>query len=386
MSMDGVMSPGFIGWVAATVALHWLAPRRLRPAVMILSTVAVLAIADLRALWFLIGMTALTGVAVRVAARWRDAAVLGAVACVLGVVLAFKLLETAPGELASGAALIPLGLSYYSFRCAHLLIEVYLERIEPPGAADLIGYLFFPATIFAGPIHRYPAYLSGTPSDPDARMVSDGFERILYGYAKIVILSNYLLSGHLMPYLFSGVAEGSAAYHYLDAFDHGATFYLQFAGYSDIAIGFALLLGHRVIENFNWPFLRTDITAFWRAWHISLSSWCREYVFTSVHAVSRNGALAALATMLVIGLWHGATLNYLMWGAYHGLGIVAHQSWRRSRSRVWVQGTLPAPAHALFGWLVTSQFVILSFVWTKDAEFSAALSAYATLLGIGGAP
>ena len=311
--MDGVMNLGFLGWVAATVVLHWLAPGRLRPAVMILSTVGALAIADLRALLFLIGMTALTGAAVRASARWRDAAVLGAVASVLGVVLAFKLLETVPGEFASVSALIPLGLSFYSFRCAHLLIEVYLERIDPPGAADLIGYLFFPATIFAGPIHRYPAFVSDTRPGLDAQMVSDGLERILYGYAKIVILSNYLLSGHIMPYLFSGVGEGSAAYHYLDAFDHGATLYLQFAGYSDIAIGFALLLGKRVIENFNWPFLRTDITAFWRSWHISLSSWCREYVFTSVHAASRNGALAALATMLVIGLWHGATERSYLW-------------------------------------------------------------------------
>jgi alginate O-acetyltransferase complex protein AlgI len=384
--MDGVTNPGFLGWIVATLAIHWLAPRRLRPAVLIASTVGVLALADLRALWFLIGMTALTGGAVRAAARWRDAAVLGAAACVLGVVLAFKLLETVPDMLPSSSALIPLGLSFYSFRCAHLLIEVYLERVDPPDAANLVGYLFFPATIFAGPIHRYPAFVSGPDPRPDARMVSDGFERILYGYAKIVILSNYLLSGRIMPYLFAQVTEGSAAYHYLDAFDHGATLYLQFAGYSDIAIGFALLLGHRVIENFDWPFLRKDITAFWRSWHISLSSWCRDYVFTSVHAASRSGALAALATMLVIGLWHGATLNYLMWGAYHGLGIVVHQAWRRGRPRAWVQERLPAPVHAMFGWLVTSQFVILSFVWTKDTGFSAALSAYATLLGIGGAP
>jgi alginate O-acetyltransferase complex protein AlgI len=384
--MNGVTNTVFAGWVVATVVLYWLAPRRLRHPVLISSTIAVLAYVDLRALWFLIGMTALTGVASRVSARWRDSAVLGAAACVLGVVFAFKLLETMPDMLPSSAVLIPLGLSFYSFRCAHLLIEVYLERINPPDAANLIGYLFFPATIFAGPIHRYPTYVSNSTSHLDAQMVSDGLERILYGYAKIVILSNYLLSSRIMPPLFAEVAVDSAAYHYLGALEYGATLYLQFSGYSDIAIGFALMLGYRVIENFNWPFLRTDINAFWRSWHISLSSWCREYVFTSVHALTRNGTLAALATMLVIGLWHGATLNYLMWGTYHGFGIVVHQAWGRSRPRAWVRGKLPAPVHALFGWLVTSQFVILSFVWTKDSDFSAALSAYAILLGIGEAP
>ena len=156
-----------------------------------------------------------------------------------------------------------------------------------------MGYLFFPATIFAGPIHRYPAFVSETEVRIDAQKVANGLERILYGYATIAILSNYLLSDLIMPYLFTGATEGSAAFHYLDALNHGATIYLQFAGYSDIAIGFALLLGHRVIENFNWPFLRTDISAFWRSWHISLSSWCREYVFTAVHALTRNGVLAA---------------------------------------------------------------------------------------------
>ena len=246
-----------------------------------------------------------------------------------------------------------------------------------------MGYLFFPATIFAGPIHRYPAFVSETEVRIDAQKVANGLERILYGYATIAILSNYLLSDLIMPYLFTGATEGSAAFHYLDALNHGATIYLQFAGYSDIAIGFALWLGHRVIENFNWPFLRTDISAFWRSWHISLSSWCREYVFTAVHALTRNGVLAALATMLVIGLWHGASLNYIMWGTYHGIGIVAHRYWRRSRPRAWVHGTLPAPVHASFGWFVTLQFVLLGFVLTKEAQFGGALSAYAALLGIG---
>src|SRR5690606_22484260 len=97
--------------------------------------------------------------------------------------------------------------------------------------------------------------------------------------------------------------------------------YFKFSGYSDIAIGVSRLLGFRVMENFHYPFIAQNIGDFWKRWHISLSSWCRDYAYMPVWSRLRNGALAALASMLILGLWHELSWRYLAWGLYHGAGI-----------------------------------------------------------------
>ena len=218
-------------------------------------------------------------------------------------------------------------MSFYALRCLHVLIESYLDEIQPPPPRELLAYLFFLPTIVAGPVHRYPPFAAQEPPSIDGPRVSEALERILYGYAKIVVISNYLLSAKLFPALKQQVAASSAAYQYLDCLDFGLNLYFQFSGYSDIAIAFALLLGRTVMENFDWPLLRTNLVDFWRTWHISVTSWCRHYVFTGVYAASRQRWLGMVATMLAIGLWHGLTLNFVAWGLYHGLGIVATQLW-----------------------------------------------------------
>jgi D-alanyl-lipoteichoic acid acyltransferase DltB (MBOAT superfamily) len=177
----------------------------------------------------------------------------------------------------------------------------------------------------------------------------------------------------------SGVNPVSAVFQYVDALDYGLTLYLQFSGYSDVAIGFALLLGHRVIENFSWPYLKPNIVAFWRSWHISLTSLCREYVFTSVHAATRQAWLGVFATMLVISLWHGITLNYLAWGLYHATGLVIYRFWSGNTVAALIQRILPTSVNYCFGWFVTFQFVIFGFIWTKEADLVASLEAWAVV-------
>ena len=206
-------------------------------------------------------------------------------AAVVAVLFVFKALDPDRGWLARGS-IIPLGLSFYALRCIHVLIESSLEEIPPPPARDLLAYLFFLPTFVAGPVHRYPPFAAQEPPSIDGPRVSEALERILYGYAKIVVISNYLLSAKLFPALKQQVAASSAAYQYLDCLDFGLNLYFQFSGYSDIAIAFALLLGRWVMENFDWPLLRTNLVDFWRTWHISVTSWCREYVFTGVYAAS----------------------------------------------------------------------------------------------------
>ena len=145
--------------------------------------------------------------------------------------------------------------------------------------------------------------------------------------------------------------------------------YFQFSGYTDVAIGFALLLGFRVMENFDNPFLKQNISEFWRSWHISLSSWVRDYVFFPIVSVVRNRALAVMVAMLVLGLWHEASFRFLLWGLYHGAGIVAWHLLQKAKS--WAPVTLPTSLSwtvRVLSTLLTVNFVMLSFVFTKERD------------------
>ena len=368
----------FFGWLLATVAAYWLVPVRLRQSLLILSTAIVLLAFDWRSLLALGSMTALVCVVTRARKVSQMHVLLAAAGLILLVLLVFKVLDSASGNPSMIDRFVPLGLSYYSLRCIHLLVECYLERIERPAIRQITAYLFFPATLVAGPIHRYPEFVAESQPTIAWTNISEAFERILHGYAKIVVLSNYLLSEKLFPWAMSSLDPLSAQYQYLDALDYGLNIYLQFSGYSDIAIGFALLLGHRVIENFSWPYLKSNISEFWRSWHISLTRLCREYVFTSVHAATRQAWLGVIATMLAISLWHGVSLNYLAWGIYHASGLVVYRAWSASGVAESVRSRLPAALNYFFGWFLTFQFVILGFVWTKEGSIEKSLDVFAS--------
>ncbi len=378
--MNSAASLEFLMWLVTTTALYWLSPQVLRRYLLMLSTVVVLAAVDLSSLVALAAMTAAVSLVTQVRGAREPAALLAGCAAVVGALLVFKFLDATSASATMTDRLVPLGLSYYSLRCVHLLMERYLERIQRPTVAEVFEYLFFPATIIAGPINRYPDY--NTQKAPTFKLdqFSAGLERILYGYVKIVVLSNYLLSTKFFPWAMSLVAPSTAQYQYLDALDYGITLYLQFSGYSDIAIGFALLLGQRVIENFSWPFLKSNIAEFWRSWHISLTRLCREYVFSSVHAATRRSWAGVMATMLAISLWHGLTLNYLAWGLYHATGLVVYRAWSGSSTALLMRERLPVSVNYFLGWFLTFQFVILGFVFTKEGDLTASFDAWGILI------
>jgi len=378
--MNSAASLEFLIWLVATTGLYWLSPHPLRRYLLILSTVVVLAAVDLSSLFALATMTAAVCFVTQVKGERESAALLAGCAAIVAALVVFKLLDANYASTSMTDRLVPLGLSYYSLRCIHLLMERYLARIERPTLPQVFEYLFFPATIIAGPINRFPDFIARKSPKFKFDQFSAALERILYGYVKIVVLSNYLLSTKVFPWAMSLVEPSTAAYEYLDALDYGLTLYLQFSGYSDIAIGFALLLGHRVIENFSWPFLKSNIAEFWRSWHISLTSLCREYVFTSVHAATRRAWVGVLATMLAISLWHGLTANYLAWGLYHAMGLVTYRAWSGSSAALFMRKRLPDSVSYLLGWFVTFQFVILGFVITKEDDLTASFDAWVTLI------
>jgi alginate O-acetyltransferase complex protein AlgI len=143
------------------------------------------------------------------------------------------------------------------------------------------------------------------------------------------------------------------------------------------------LMGFRVMENFQAPFLAANIAEFWRRWHISLTSWCRDYVYTTIVSVLRRPAVAALVTMLVVGLWHEVSLRYVLWGLWHGVGLAVWQGYRRMVESGAIGGrgaVLPSWMSQSLGVLLTFHYVMLSFVLLADGSLAESMGTLQLLL------
>ncbi|HEX5078206.1 MAG TPA: MBOAT family O-acyltransferase [Geminicoccaceae bacterium] len=375
-----VVSLSLFGWMVFAVAPYWALPDRLRAAWLSGVTFAFLVVHAPLSAAILLGFAAATHGFTRSDRVSGKTAFLLCAAIVLVLVL-YKLRVSVRFTDALTTLAIPLGLSYYALRCVHYVIERYKGTLAPQSAQDIGSYLFFLPTLLAGPIHRYaPFHRDAARRRWDSRLFGEGLERMLYGYVKIAFLSNYVVSQGLSSLVLDLQASHPSASTYLSVIERGLNGYLQFSGYSDIAIGFGMLLGYRVMENFNWPFVKKNISEFWKSWHISLSSWCRDYVYMVVVALSRRPALAALASMLAIGLWHEISCRYLLWGLYNGLGIVAWQQFQRLKPML---PRIESPAAALAldaaAVLLTFHFVILGFVLVTEPTLGDVLTVYRSL-------
>jgi alginate O-acetyltransferase complex protein AlgI len=375
-----VLMLSLVGWMVLTVSGYWLLPDRLRDAWLSGVTLAFLVIHAPLSATILLGFALGTYYFTR-SDQMSGNRALAICAGIVFVLVYYKLQISIEFADVFTTVAIPLGLSYYSFRCVHYVIERYKGTLAPHSAWDVGSYLFFLPTLLAGPIHRFgPFHRDMKRRRWDSRLFAQGLERILYGYVKIAFLSNYVVSQGLNRIVTDLNADHPAVSVYLSVVNDGLNGYLQFSGYSDIAIGFGLLLGYRVMENFNWPFLRKNIAEFWGSWHISLSSWSRDYVYMVVISLARRPALAAVASMLVIGLWHELSYRYLLWGLYNGIGIVAWQQFQHVKSLL-PSVESPAVARVLHGAsvLLTFHFVIFGFVLVHEPTLGQALAVYRSL-------
>jgi alginate O-acetyltransferase complex protein AlgI len=246
-----------------------------------------------------------------------------------------------------------------------------------------VGYLFFLPTMLVGPINRAAPYFEDRRTH--GWRFGDllvGVERMLYGYAKITVLSGLLVNRWIRGYA-STLPQDGGAQTYVLVVANSLDLYFLFAGYSDIAIGFARLLGYRILENFNWPYFRKNISDFWRAWHISLSSWCRDYIYLPVVGATRNPYLGTLATFIVIGLWHELSIRYILWGLWHGAGILGWRKlqelkyrWRLPRAR----SRLAVSALNVMSVVLTFHYVALGLVIVSGKSLSGASATYRNLL------
>jgi alginate O-acetyltransferase complex protein AlgI len=359
-----VLAQKTVLWTGLTVLLSWLLPRRLQMPAVILSTCLFLAVLDRVALALLACQVPLVLWALpRV--RRRGVLTAALVALLVLVLAAFKL----AGERAYPARVaMPLGISYMAFRLIHLLVDGYAGRLPVYSTEGVLAYLLFLPPLPVGPIHRLPEFLVDLRRRRfDAGLLGRGLERVLHGYAKLVILRNLILLPYLLPAL--SRSEGASFLgDTLAASGRWLDLYVSFSGASDLAIGYALAMGFRIQENFRFPFLAASIPDFWRRWHISLTLWCRDYVYAPVAAATRRPVLAVAVAMVVIGLWHEASLRYILWGLYHAAGILATHRLAAATRGWWTPGGRRAWLLRPLGTLATLVFVVSSFPVTARLD------------------
>jgi alginate O-acetyltransferase complex protein AlgI len=262
---------------------------------------------------------------------------------------------------------LPVGISFYTFQTLSYTFDIYRGRLAPVGSwLDFALYVAFFPQLVAGPIVRAVDFLPQLASPPrwTSQQVSSGLFQILRGLAKKLLLAD-LLGAHLVDLAFAdqqSLAELNAAGLLLVTYAYALQLYGDFAGYSDIAIGSARLLGFELPVNFDAPYRSRSLEEFWNRWHISMSSWFQDYVYVGLGG-SRVGFLRYARNVLVawglVGLWHGASWTFVFWGLYHGLWLIVSRLVRRALPG----GRFPTgwPA-ALLGTLFTFHVVAFSMI------------------------
>lgn len=227
---------------------------------------------------------------------------------------------------------LPVGISFFVFQSMSYTIDVYRGTLKPLERwTDYLFYLSFFPQLVAGPIVRARDFIPQIRRDVvlTREMFGEGVFLILAGLFKKAVISDYISLNFVDrifddPLLYSGFECLTGIYGY------ALQIYCDFSGYSDMAIGIALLLGFRFPKNFDAPYRSATITEFWRRWHISLSSWLRDYLYISLGG-NRKGRVRTyvnlLLTMLLGGLWHGAAVRFVLWGALHGAALALHKAW-----------------------------------------------------------
>jgi alginate O-acetyltransferase complex protein AlgI len=227
--------------------------------------------------------------------------------------------------------IVPLAISFFTFEFVHVLVDVYLGKIERLDPLDFATFTMFFPTLVAGPIKRFQSFAPQVAHivAPPNETFALNLYRVLIGLTKkVVIADSMTLLAQPIP---TPNGEPFGRLDYIVAIlAYGAKIYFDFSGYSDIAIGTAGLLGIRIPENFSRPYWAQNISVFWRRWHMSLSSWIRDYVFIPLGGSRRPPIVTALnlfIAMAIAGLWHGAAWTFVVWGLWHGAGLAAHRLW-----------------------------------------------------------
>ena len=264
--------------------------------------------------------------------------------------------------------ILPVGISFYTFQSISYIVDVYKGRVSP--TETWIEYLFFlsyfPALV-AGPIVRADYFLPQIQNRDHAsrQEMAAGLWLIILGLVKKAVVADYIAQYNDL--IFASPTGYSGLESLMGVVGYVVQIYCDFSGYSDMAIGISAIMGFRLTRNFNYPYKSRNLTDFWRRWHISLSTWLRDYVYIPLGG-NRRGTLRTYVnnflTMLVGGLWHGAAWKFVIWGGMHGVGLIVHKALRPWLVKI--PDTWPVKAAS---WTLTMAYVSFLFIFFRAASF-----------------
>ena len=264
--------------------------------------------------------------------------------------------------------ILPVGISFYTFQSISYIVDVYKGRVSP--TETWIEYLFFlsyfPALV-AGPIVRADYFLPQIQNRDHASReeMAAGLWLIILGLVKKAVVADYIAQYNDL--IFASPTGYSGLESLMGVVGYVVQIYCDFSGYSDMAIGISAIMGFRLTKNFDFPYKSRNLTDFWRRWHISLSTWLRDYVYIPLGG-NRRGTLHTYVnnflTMLVGGLWHGAAWKFIIWGGMHGVGLIVHKALRPWLVKI--PDTWPVKAAS---WTLTMAYVSFLFIFFRAASF-----------------
>ncbi|MFC3095977.1 MBOAT family O-acyltransferase [Alteromonas sediminis] len=277
--------------------------------------------------------------------------------------------------LSLGEVILPIGISFYIFQAISYLIDVY--RKDTPPAARFIDFAAFISLfpqLIAGPVLRYKDLASQFDSRQHSWTVfASGVAVFIQGLIKKVLIADNVAP--IADTMFAGGALGVAD-AWLGLLAYSVQLYFDFSGYSDMAIGLGLMMGFRFVKNFNQPYISQSITEFWRRWHISLSSWLRDYLYISLGG-NRNGVYRTyrnlFLTMLLGGLWHGANWTFVVWGMWHGALLAIERYF----------GTAEYSGFSILRWGLTILLVGVGWVFFRADDLPHAMGYLSALFSVG---
>ncbi len=310
----------------------------------------------------------------------------------LGLLFVFKyftytgtlIRELSGGSFSVPKIALPIGISFFTFQAMSYVIDVYRQKVEVQTNLLYVGlYISFFPQLIAGPIVRYETIADEIENRKEnTDNLFDGFARFVRGLSKKVLLANgFAILADQVFNVVHGGASVSVMYGWLGAVAYSFQIFFDFSGYSDMAIGMGQMFGFHFVENFNYPYISTSITEFWRRWHISLGTWFRDYLYIPLGG-NRHGKIHTILNLFIVwiltGIWHGANLTFLVWGLLYFVLLTVEKAMGLTKTKKKLISALR--------WLYTGFFVTIGWIVFRSETISDAFTYIKAVFGLNGNP